>query len=79
MLTEGDLSGLLENGASHAHGAWADGHHDPDEFARVASVKYGRVVPSTSVRRGYMRSLFGSLLQTETKMRGARPATWAEW
>lgn len=76
---EGYIRSLVEPGASHAHGAWIEGHQDPAEFAAVVSKEYARIIPDWHVRRGYVRRAFGTLLTTEVPGRGATPATWVEW
>jgi hypothetical protein len=79
MLDPGYLNSLLEDGATRAHGTWAAGHQDIEEFASVASKEYGRIVPEWHVRRGYIKRTPSALILTETPMRGAFKATWAEW
>ena len=79
MLTAGYLNSLVEDGASKPHGTWAEGHHEPLEFAAVASKEYGHVIQSWQVRHVYVRKAFGQVVMTEVPGRGAWAATWAEW
>lgn len=79
MLTAGHVNGICEPGASRAYGAWAEGHHDRDHFARIVSDEWQRPVSATDVRVGYYRVSRGVMHFTTTKGRGASPVTWAEW
>lgn len=79
MALDGYIQSLVEDGASRAHGAWAEGHHDPTEFAEAVAKEYARIVPGWHVRRGYMRRVFGTLWMTEVPGPGATAATWVEW
>lgn len=79
MLTSGHVNGICEPGASRAYGAWADGHHDRDQFARVVSDECQRSVSAGDVRIGYYRILRGVMHFTPARGRGASPVTWVEW
>lgn len=73
------INSLCEPGASHAFGAWTEGHVEPHEFASAATDEMGRYIEKRDVRIGYYRVLRGVMHFTAARGRGAAPVTWVEW
>lgn len=73
------INSLCEPGCSLPHGAWADGHIEPSEFAAAATDEMGRHIDKRDVRQGYYRALRGVMHFTHASGRGASPVTWVEW
>ena len=78
-MLDGYINSLCEPGCSHAHGAWADGHHHTAEFIDAVNREFKKDLPYTAVHKGFYRVLRGVMHFTNAKGRGASPVTWVEW